>query len=77
MLIGLQSNVESPALLFLCSYRVKSIPYKEFYRHKHEKHFQNVAVFPCLCNFISQTRHSFAAESKSRLFQGQMKQVLA
>ena len=45
MLIGLQSNVESPALLFLCSYRVSSIPYGEFYHHKHEKNFQKEVFF--------------------------------
>lgn len=39
--------------------------------------FSKRGLFPSLCNFISQTRGSFAAESKSRLFQGQMKQVLA
>lgn len=36
----------------LCFYRVKSIPYGEFYHHKHEKNFQNVVAFPGLCNLL-------------------------
>lgn len=36
----------------LCFYRVKSIPYGEFYHHKHEKNFQNGVAFPGLCNLF-------------------------
>ena len=36
----------------LCFYRVKSIPYGEFYHHKHEKNFQNGVYFLGLCNLF-------------------------